>query len=783
MSAQISLSGKIINTTRQPLPQANVELKNADTTFTSISDNKGNFVFKNLTENTKWTLSVTYTGKIFFKKQITLQSTNVEQDIVLDETAIELEPLEVRAIRASDLSPFTKTEITQAEIARNNTGKDLPFILEQTPNVIVNSDAGNGIGYTGISIRGSDGTRTNVTINGIPYNDAESSMSYFVDIPDLVSSVGSIQIQRGVGSSTNGSGAFGATINLSTNEVHTKPYVEINNSYGSFNTWKNTVMAGSGLIDGKFTADVRLSNISSNGYIDRATSSLQSLLLSTAYLGKKTTVRFNFITGKEKTYQAWDGVPEDSLKTNRRYNELGYINDSTFYNNQTDNYRQTHYQLFVTYEFNKNWAFNLTSFLTHGEGYYEEYKLQQDYATYGIPYPVPFSNDTVFSTDLIRRQWLNNNFYGETFSFQYKNQNNELTLGGVWTNYDGQHYANIIWAQNGGIPANYEYYNLPAYKYDKSIYAKWLHTFDKYWNFYADVQYRNDWYHIFGFEDNPDLIVKRTFNFVNPKAGISYKRNGWNAYFSYALANKEPNRDDYEANEIEQPKPERLHDFELGVHKKNAKFSFGANAYYMLYKDQLVLTGKLNDVGEATRMNVPNSYRAGIELQGAYIFAKWLNAAANLSFSRNKIKLFTAYYNAYDADWNELPQAAQQYSNTNIAYSPNVVGAATIHILPLKNWEISFIGKYVSRQYMDNTQTLSRSVAGYYRQDATISYTLKNKFFKELNIMATVYNLFNRMYCSTGFTYPEYDNGIMNNYNYFFPMAGINYMVGVNIKL
>ncbi|ANI88052.1 TonB-dependent receptor [Arachidicoccus ginsenosidimutans] len=783
--AQVSFNGKILNEQQQPLANATVLLKNVSTkqVLKTTSNDDGFFSFSSLKEYTKWKLNISYTGKNIYATNILVNSSNIDETYVLNDSQQELEPLEVRAVRASDKSPFTKTNISAAEIEKNNLGKDLPFLLNQTPNVVVNSDAGNGIGYTGITIRGSDATRTNVTINGIPNNDAEDQGVYFIDMPDLASSVGSIQIQRGVGSSTNGAGAFGATVNLSTNEVHDSAYATFSNSYGSFNTWKNTVAAGSGLVDGKFTADVRLSNISSDGYIDRAKSNLQSLFFSTAYIGKKTTVRFNFITGKEKTYQAWDGVSEDILPTDRTYNELGYINDSTFYKNETDNYWQSHYQLFITHRFNEKLSFNLTSFLVHGYGYYEEYKTDADYSSYGIPYPVSVSGDTTYSTDLVRQKWLKNNFYGQTFSLQYKNTNDELTFGGAWTNYDGQHYGNVIWAQNGGVANDYEYYNVPAYKYDKSIYLKWLHTFDEYWNLYADVQYRNVWYHIYGFEDDPELIRKSKFNFVNPKAGISYTRNGYNAYLSYALANKEPSRDDYEAGLDNQPKPEKLHDFELGAEKKAAKYNWGINLYYMLYKDQLVLTGKLNDVGAATRINVPNSYRAGIELQGGYVFSNWLNAAANLSFSRNKIKDFTAYYNAYDADWNELPQVAEQHHNTDIALSPSVVGAGTINILPFKNLELSLISKYVGRRYMDNTQNSSRIVAAYYNQDARIIYTIKTNFFKELSIIGSVYNVFNTKYNSIGYTYPEYEKGKVNNWNYFFPMAGTNYMVGVNIKL
>lgn len=784
--AQLSLTGNVTNEQSQYLTDATVVLKNINNkkTLREKTDEEGHFLFKSLPNNSQWILHVFYAGKTPFESKVTLADYDKHINVQLGENVASLEPLEVRAVRAGDKAPFSKTNITKADIEKNNLGRDLPYMLAQTPNVVINSDAGNGVGYTGIHIRGSDGTRTNVTLNGIPYNDAESSGSYFVDIPDVVSSVGSIQIQRGVGTSSNGAGAFGATINLSTNEVHDSAYGELNNSFGSFNTWKHTVMAGSGLIDGKFTADLRLSNISSDGYIDRASSKLQSLLFSTAYIGRKTTVRFNLIVGKEKTYQAWDGVPEDSIKVNRTYNELGYIaKTGTYYNNETDNYNQNHYQLFVTHQFSPKFSLAVASFLSTGIGYYEEYKNSQDYANYGIAYPVPFATDTLFSTDLIRQQYLDNKFYGQTFSVQYKGKADELTLGGSWTNYDGWHYGKVIWAENGGIDKDAKYYNLPAYKYDKNVYLKWLHSFNDYWNLFADMQYRNVWHHMYGFQDIPSLTVKRNFNFLNPKIGISYLKDGYNAYLSYALANKEPNRDDFEAGLENQPKAERLNDFELGANKKDENYNWGINLYYMLYKNQLVLTGQLNDVGSATRTNAPNSYRAGIELQGGYVFTNWLNATANLSFSKNKIKNYTAYYNAYDADWNALPQQSTTYHNTDIAFSPDIVGAGSLNILPCKNVQISLISKYVGNQYLDNTGNDTRMLKAYYNQDARLIFTLKNKFFKEWNIIGQVYNVFNHFYNTNGATYPEYDNGTLNNYNYFFPMAGTNFMIGVNIKL
>lgn len=755
---------------------ADVQADNAHSSRQFITDNAGHLQV-DLPVNHTYKVEIHHIGYQSLSREINVRPGHKNVVFTMRDSGHELTPLEVRAIRAGDHAPFAKTNISAAEIKANNLGPDLPYLLNQVPGVVVNSDAGNGVGYTGIHIRGSDGSRTNVTINGIPYNDAESSGSFFVDMPDIASSLGSIQIQRGIGTSSNGAGAFGATINLSTNEVHPDPYASLSSSAGSFNTWKNTVSAGSGLINGKFTADVRLSHISSDGYIQRASSDLQSLLFSTAYIGKKTTVRFNFLTGKEKTYQAWNGVPEKKLETDRTYNELGMKADGTYYDDQTDNYTQTHYQLFINHQFNQRWSFSLASFLTRGLGYYEEYKLGEDYSDYGI------SNPDTANTDLIRRKYLDNHFYGQTFSLLYAHKNDHLTLGGSWTNYDGGHYGRVIWAMNGAIPKDHTYYNVPAYKYDKSAYLKWMHDFATYWHLFADVQYRNVWHKMNGFKDNPDLTVKRDFNFFNPKLGLSYARNGYNAYLSYALAGKAPNRDDFEAGQTKQPEREQLHDIELGVDKKAAKYSWSAGLYYMQYKDQLVLTGKLNDVGSATRINVPKSYRAGIELQAGVRPVDWFSATGNIAFSRNKIKDFTAYYASYDDEWNALPQIEESHHNTDIAFSPDIVGAATLNFTPVKNIQISLASKYVGKQYLDNTQKEARSLKGYYNQDVRLSYTIDNKWFKRLQIVAQVYNIFNHYYNTNGATYPEYDNGQLNNYVYYFPAAGTHFMAGINLDL
>ncbi len=789
-NAQYTIKGFVSGEqTNQPVEEATVSLeKDGKNIATTSTDNSGYYEFKGLKK--KGLYRVTAEHISMQKRTIYAEAENevTAANLTLSNYAYFLEPLEVKSLRASDKAPFAKTNISAKDIAKNNIGQDLPFLLNQTPSVVINSDAGNGIGYTGIRIRGSDATRINTTINGIPYNDAESQGSYFVDLPDIASSVNSIQIQRGVGTSSNGAGAFGASLNLSTNEFNEKAYGEINNSYGSFNSQKNTVKAGTGLVNNHFTVDARLSRISSDGYIDRASTRMQSLYLSTAYISKRSTVRFNFIAGKEKTYQAWNGVPENLLATHRTYNSSGTEKPGEPYVNETDNYIQDHYQLFFTHSFNDYLSFNTAFFLSKGKGYYEEYKgaaaeaaagstSATSFASYGLPNPV-FGNDTLTITDLVRQLWLDNSYYGQIFSLQYKKNSNSLTFGGGWNQYNGRHYGSIIWAE-AGVPKDYHWYDLNALKTDVNAYAKWEHSLSSHLELYADIQYRKVHYNMHGFEDNPAIFVSRDFNFINPKAGLTYSNKGFQAFISYALGNKEPNRDDFEAGIAHQPKAETLHDFELGVEKRTTRYSIGATGYYMLYKNQLILTGQINDVGSYTRVNVPNSYRMGIELQGKVNLTDWINAGANLTLSKNKIKHSDEYIDDYDNGG----QILIKHKNTDISFSPSVISGVTVNLLPVKNGEISLLSKYVSRQYLDNTEDISRSLHPYFVQDVRFTYTIKNKLLKELNLIASVYNVLNKKYEPNGYTYSYIYSGKTSTENNYFPMAGTNFMAGINIRL
>ncbi len=681
-----------------------------------------------------------------------------------------LSPVEVRALRADGNAPFSKTNLLRKDIRKINLGQDIPFILDQTPSVVVNSDAGNAVGYTGIRIRGTDATRINVTLNGIPYNDAESQGTFFVDLPDFASSTASIQIQRGVGTSANGAGAFGASINFSTNEVNKEGYAEFNNSFGSFSTWKNTLRAGSGLLGERLTTDIRLSRISSNGFIDRAASDLKSLHFSTAWLGKTNSLRFNIFSGKEKTYQAWYGIAEADLKAGKRtINYAGSEKPGEPYKNETDNYWQDHFQLFFNQSFRKSVSFNTTLFYTKGKGYYEQYKANEAYSKYGLPDPG--------NSDFIRRLWLDNDFYGAIFSIQYRDNRTQATFGGGYTRYNGNHFGELIWASKGLPEPTQRWYDLDALKTDLNIYLKEQTRFADNWYYFYDLQFRNVPYHIDGFRDNPSLNVKSRYHFFNPKAGISYNNNGWKGFLSYGRANKEPNRDDFEAGQSQQPRPERLHDVESGIERTAKNYNWSVTMFYMRYKDQLVLTGKINDVGAYTRTNIPKSYRAGIELQATGKLNEWLNVSFNLAFSRNKVLNFSEYIDDYDNGG----QRINHFGKRDIAYSPAVVGGTTIDFIPAGNLEISLSGKYVSKQYLDNTQNNDRVLNSFFTENGRLIYTIKRKGLKEVNIIGQVNNIFNKKYEPNGYTYNYIYGGELVVNNYYFPMAGTNFMIAVNV--
>ena len=697
----------------------------------------------------------------------------------------ELIPVEIKGIRVNDKSPFAVSNIRESDIQAQNLGQDIPYILNQTPSVIISSDAGAGIGYTGMRIRGTDASRINFTINGIPVNDAESQAAIFVDFPDLLSSTNSIQVQRGVGASTNGAGAFGASVNLSNLTQSREAFAELSNTYGSFNTWKNTLRAGTGMLKGGFQFDVRLSRISSDGYIERSSSDLKSLQFIAGWTSRdeKTALRFNLFTGTEKTGQAWNGVPQDSLETNRRFNGLGLKADGTYYNDQTDNYQQDYYQLFLDHQFNDLWSLHTGLFLTRGKGFYNEYRLNDPFSDYGLQDFITPSADTFTTTNLTRRLWLDNYYYGAVYSLLYQKSKTQFILGGAYTRYDAKHYGFVTWADYG-VPVDYRWYNLDAFKGDFNIYAKLQQQLGNRLYAFADLQFRSVIYDINGFRKNPGLRPHTNYNFFNPKAGLSYITQHSKTYVSFAVANKEPNRDDFEASPVDQPEHETLYDAEAGYQYTTEKWEAGANLYYMYYRNQLIATGKINDVGAYTRFNVPESYRTGIELTGAARPVEWLKLQANITVSRNRINDFEEYIDDYDDA--EGRQIVNRYDHTDIAFSPDIIAGGTATFEPLKKQGhalfIDIMGKYASRQYLDNTSNIGRSIDPYGVCDIRLRYTAKISFLKELGISLALNNVLNKKYEANGYTFSYKYGGTLTTENYYFPQAGFNWLLGVSLK-
>ena len=686
-----------------------------------------------------------------------------------------LPPLEVKAIRVSEQAPFAKTNISKAQIALNNVGQDLPFLLENTPSVVVHADAGIGVGYTGIRIRGTDATRINFTLNGIPYNDPESMGTFFVNIPDFSSSVNSIQIQRGVGTSTNGAGAFGASVNLMTNDYHPTSYLSLQNTVGSFNSFKNNIVFGSGLLNNKFTIDGRLSSIMSDGFIDRANADLKSFYLSTTYWGNQSSLRLNVFTGKERTYQAWYGVPQELLATNRTFNPAGTEKADAPYNNQTDNYSQTHYQLFYNKNINSQWKWNTAFYLTTGKGYYEEYKAGVNFSDYFID----IARKMNVPSDLVRRRWLDNSFYGQIAALSYVDSLNDLTIGGGWSIYDGLHYGSLPYLDIRLAPADYRYYDNDAVKKEMNTYVKWERKLTKTFRSFIDLQYRNVNHQMNGFTKNTNLSIERKFNFFNPKMGLTYQAKNIFYYTSVAVANKEPNRDDFETSSTEQPKKEQLIDWETGFEFKKPKYAINANIYYMDYKDQLVLTGKINDVGAYTRTNVPNSYRAGIELQVKYALNKKYSTSYSITLSQNKIKEFTEYVDDYD----QFTQVAIQHKNTNIALSPSLTTNRTFNWKPNDKFSFFWTTKYTSKQFLDNTENKNRILDAYFINDINAHWTILNKPKFTMLLQLYFNNILNVQYTPNGYTYSYISNGSVTTSNNYYPMAGRNYWISLKIDL
>lgn len=730
------------------------------------------------------------------KKTVESDSTKITK---LDEVLLS-------ATRAKDKTPVAFSNITKEELESINLGQDLPVLLDQLPSVVTTSDAGAGVGYTGIRVRGSDATRVNVTINGIPYNDQESQGTFWVNMPDFVSSVEDIQLQRGVGTSTNGSGAFGASLNLKTLNPSTDGYATTTNAVGSFGTRKHNISIGSG-IKNNFYAEARLSNIQSDGYIDRARADLNSYYTEAGFVNEKTSIKAIVFGGKEETYQSWYGTPEavvnNDLEGIQAFIDRNYPSDAeaenllnsgrTYnfytYDNEIDSYQQTHYQLHASHQFNAMFSANISGNFTRGKGYYEQYKDDEELGDY-----FPNNANASDEGDVIRRRWLDNNFTAIVYSLNYQKDNLNLYLGGGYNSYKGDHFGEVIWDSfEAPIPVRSNYYFSYGDKQDFNTYLKAEYNINS--NLFAllDLQYRTVDYESVGTSsDLLDINVKKTYNFFNPKMGLTYRINNYsNVYGSYAVGNREPNRDDLTKNPIT-PVSEQLHDFEFGYKLQNSNFYLNANLYYMDYKDQLVLTGDLDDVGDPIRQNVADSYRAGIEIQTGYKLSDQFRIDANATFSQNKIKAFD--YIVYDTQYDpntydtvSYEAVVTTYEDTDISFSPNVIFGSTLTYSPIKNANIALLSKYVGQQYLDNTSSDSKSMDGYFVNNLNLSYRIKPTWIKEVAFNVLVNNVFNNKYVSNGYTYsyfyrPENSNDAPITENFYYPQATTNFLAGVTLK-
>ncbi len=722
--------------------------------------------------------------------------------ILMEEDVIMTDQVIVSATRVNEKTPTTYSTINKLTLQKQNFGQDLPLTLNWTPSLVTTSDAGAGVGYTGLRIRGSDATRINVTINGIPVNDSESQGVFWVNTPDLATSTQSVQVQRGVGTSTNGAGAFGASVNLQTNTRNDLAYADVINSAGSFNTHRHTVAFGTGLINEKFVFDGRISQIASDGYIDRASSDLKSYYLSGGYYGKKTMIKAIVFGGKEITYQSWYGVPESRLKNdqaamletasiegwNQEQTDNLLSSGRTFniytYKNQVDNYAQDHYQLHVSHRFSEALTANGALHYTYGRGFYEEFRYDDNFADYGLA-DVTIGNETISSSDLVRRRWLDNNFYGFTYSISYEKEKLNSILGGAWNQYDGDHFGEITWAQVSAVPKDYQYYFNNGKKNDFTIYWKNNYQLTKKLNGFLDLQYRRVDYKASGIEDKQyNFTIDQQFNFFNPKVGLTYEvphDQQW--YASYSVGNREPVREDFiNALAGTVPKHETLHNIEAGWRLRKQNVTLTANYYLMDYKNQLVPTGKLNDVGALIRANVDESYRTGIELEGSLRVSRTLLWNANLTLSRNKIKNFEEVLYDYGANFDEYNEVVNVHHNTDISFSPNVIIGSGMMYSPIKGIELGLLTKYVGKQFLDNTTNESRKIDAYFINDVRLSYIWRPSFMREISISLLANNVLNKMYSSNGYTYGYLGGSAAYRQNYYYPQAGRNYMVMLALR-
>ena len=790
-------TGKLIQAAQVSVLNTNIEVN---------SDAKGRFDITKLPDSdTTYTIMVVKPG--FLPQSMTLSAKSTDEvKVLLFSWMKTLEDVHVSTTRTSDFNTSQMLIRRTNPLEKKNFGQDIPVLLEATPSLVTTSDAGTGIGYTGLRIRGVDATRINVTINGIPVNDPESHAVYWVNMPDLASSIENIQIQRGVGSSSNGAAAFGASLNIKTQDISEKAFGSIDQSVGSFGTFKTTVKAGTGIINKHFSLETRMSSIQSNGYLDRASSDLKSYFISGSYIGKKSILKAIVFSGKEITYQAWYGTPESRVKGDTaamiayadrnglsladRENLLNSGRTYNFYTykNEVDNYQQDNYQLHFTHTFNDKLILNIAGHYTYGRGYYEQYRKGENLTDYGL-IPVIIGSDTIQQTDLIRRLWLDNDFVGAVYGVTYKpTAHLDFVLGGSANTYFGRHFGELVWAEFASNSEIYQrFYNNDSRKSEVSSYLKAVYKRDRF-DVYTDLQFRHVDYSFIGKELVSGIPVDVTqavqFNFFNPKVGGSFKINtNQTLFLNGGISHREPVRADFIASTAEnRPTFETLQDVEFGHQISTSRMSLTTNVYFMNYRNQLLLTGEINDVGAYIHSNVAKSYRLGVELYGSYRFDKKLKLTGGITLSRNKIAEFNEYTDTY---LDTVPYYTQQvitHTNTEMSFSPNVTGNIGLDWMPLENFNIAWMTKLVGRQYLDNTGNINRSIDPFNFSNIQFNYSIFDKFCKEIQFGLMVNNLFNQLYSNNGYTFSYAYGGQTTTENFYYPQAGRNFIARVLLK-
>ena len=784
--AQNNFVGRVTDSSGEPIVGANILIEESN--LITYTDEKGKFYLNS--NSTNIDIQVSHVG--YLTKEIQFSNPNQEINIVLDDGIILKDEIKVISTRAKYNSPFAFTNISKSFIEKNNSGKDIPFLINSTPSTYSTSDAGNGIGYTGVRIRGSDATRINVTINGIPYNDSESHGVFWVNVSDLASSANSIQVQRGVGSSTNGGGAFGGTVSIKTGKASEDFKLKYSSSAGSYKSFKNTLELNSGLIKNKINMNLRLSKINSDGYVDRATSDLKSYYASASYYSDKTSIDLINFSGKERTYQSWWGTPEgrinnDIEEMNNVIANNGYSDEQadnllnsgrTFnyytYDNQTDNYQQDHYQMHFNHDISNTANLHLALHYTYGRGYYEEFREDDNLSNY-----YDFLENK--SLDLVRRRWLSNHFYGLTYSFSKKFDKSEINIGGALNEYDADHFGEIIQPQ---LMVSEPYYFSKSFKKDGNIFIKYNLNITESAELFTDMQLRGYSHKMKGNDNDKSIIdVDKNNVFFNPKVGLTKSLNDKVIlYGSVAVANREPIRSDYIDSKIE-PKHESLVNIELGKGFNYNIGSFNTNLYLMEYNNQLITTGEVNDVGAYIRENVKKSRRFGVEFTNV-LNSKDFYVNSSLSLSRNLVYNFNETLYDYGADFSQYNIIENKYVITDLAFSPGVL--LNNHFEWKANKFLSFIlnSKYVGKQYLDNTSNEKRVLKDFLINDFKIQTNLTNNVFNNLFFKIEINNIFNVKYSSNGYTFGYY--GGMDyevRENYFYPQATRNIMFSVSIEI